>query len=218
MNTSTAPAETLNYPAATADQWRHAHAILRRELRVHGIDAATADDVCQGWTVAQLKTRHRRACPVSPVVAARWTVRRVRRQGLAGLLRTAGRGGRPSAGEAIPVYAPARQAGPAAVAAIVERVAGTYAGTEYSRRRRDSRAAVARESVTGGADDPADAARYASTATDYGSGYTPPAAGCPGLHTDTDPRPTWHRYQPQPLTGDALARYREALADHYASR
>ncbi len=190
MNASSVPAATLNYPAATADQWRHAHAIIQRELRAHGIDAATADDVCQGWTVSQLKTQHRRACPVSPVVAARWTVRRVRRQGLAGLLRTAGRGGRPSPGDAIPVYTPARQAGPAAVAAIVERVAGTYAGTEYSRRRRDSRAAVARESVTGGDWEPGDyPERFASTATDYGSGYTPPAAGCPGLHTDTDPNP-----------------------------
>lgn len=182
----------MNYPNATASDWTHAQAIIRRHLTAHGIAASDADDIAQAWATKALTQAHALRCPRTPAHAARGYVRLCRRHGLAYLPTGAERRrkARREGAEPIPVYATTGRPTPDAIVSAVERAAGPVIPSPYATRRRATIEAIVRESVTGiGTEDPADAARYASTATTYGSRYTPPQTGCRGFHTDTDPNP-----------------------------
>jgi hypothetical protein len=104
--------------------------------------------------------------------------------------------------------------GPDAIAAAIESAAGPVIPSPVATRRRAQIEAWVRDAVTGWGegDEPG---KTVPSVTDLGPGYTPPARGCRGLHRDTDPRPA-AAVQAQPLAGEALAIYRERLAEHYA--
>lgn len=219
----------MNFPNATAADWTDARRYLMACMRRDCLDHDTADEVAQALTVRILTGRipaEYRSRKTGEVVAITRPI-----QAAAGLARLASRLGakigspaagwramlpwkdRRKAGEPLPVAdRSSRSLDPAFMAARAEAM---------QERTGEGFAPVALARVQEAAGVGPLAMHEAGTTPHIhgtGPGHTPPAEGWHGYHTETDPRPTWHRYQPQPLTGDALDRYREALAEHYASR
>ncbi len=226
MNASTADRQPLNFPAATAADWTAARRRLIGWLRTRGVGQDHAEEIAQQHLAQLLTKAYPKACPRSPRVAVAWSIRRAIKYGI-GTLTHAGR--RAEKRRRIGI----EEAQPAADPVSVRDVAPSWTDparmAEAGEALADRMPRLAMHARRIGTT-PAGLALMAAgwgqeqepgtvpSVTDVGPGYTPPPRGCPGLHTDTDPRPTWHRYQPQPLTGDALDAYRAALADHYASR
>lgn len=228
MDTITADRPALNFPAATAADWTAARRRLVGWLRTRDVDPDRAEEIAQDVLTEMLTAKYNGdQCPRTPRVAVGWRIATARRYGLSALTREghrhARRRRRNGLEEAQPIHvfegavdrAPA-WTDPARMAEAGESLAARMPRLAARARKHGTTPAALALQATGWGQEQEPGT--VPSVTDCGPGYTPPQRGCPGLHTDTDPRPTWHRYQPQPLTGEALARYREALADHYASR
>lgn len=228
MYTSTADRPALNFPAATPADWTAARRRLTGWLRTRDVDADRAEEIAQA-VLAELLTAkyHGDQCPRTPRVAAGWRIATAKRYGIKALTREGKRHSerrrRTGLDEPQPAADPVSVrdvapswTDPARMAEAGEALSERMPRLAMHARRIGTTPAGLALMATGWGQEQEPGTT--PSITDCGPGYTPPQRGCPGLHTETDPRPTWHRYQPQPLTGDALARYREALADHYASR
>jgi hypothetical protein len=221
---ATIPArEGLNFPNATATDWQIARARLIRFLVAHDLDRDRAEEVAQQHLTELLTKEYAKACPASLPRAISWSIARARRYGI-GVLTKAGERTRyrrragleeaqplavmPGALDRAPGWTD-----PAAMAEAGEGLAARMPRlVAHARREGTTPATLALRAAGWGW--PQEAATVPSV-TDLGPGYTPPAQGCRGLHRDTDPRPA-AAVQAQPLTGEALAIYRERLAEHYA--
>lgn len=201
----------MPFASATEADWTEARRIAFATCRADGRSAADADDMAQVCILRALKAAQEKTFD-RPQQAVRATLRFHQQRGILWrLLPTAKT--RRKAGEPIPVdHRGSSSLDPAFMAAraeaMQERTGNGFAPV-----------ALARVQEAAGVG-PLAMQEAGSTPYIHGSGeaYTPPQTGARGFHTDTDPRPTWHRHTPQPLTGEALAAYRAALADHYAAR
>jgi len=222
----------MNFPHATPEQWTAAQRIIRGVCSSHGIRGADADDAVQEWTHRAMTKAHRKVCPVSPTAAAVGMRRLVAQYGIGRLLREtrpqsqtfvrpAGRIGleqpQPDAEPlAIVARAPA-SANPATMAEAGEALAARcprYA--QQARARGLTPAALALAAAGWGPLDEVDADKTSPSVPACGPGYTPPARGCPGLHTATDPGQRSPAAPPVFLEGESLTAYRAALAVYYA--
>lgn len=232
MNIATIPArQGLNFPTATAADWQRARGRLIRFLVRHDLDYGTAEEVTQQH-LSELLTQEYSgsgACPASLAVAIGWAIARAKRYGIGTLTREGNRHSvrrrRNGLEETQPVADPVTirdtapgWTDPAIMAEEGEALAARMPRLAAKARQEGTTPAGLALRACGWGWPADDEGKTVPAVTDVGPGYTPPATGCPGLHTDTDPRPTWHRHTPQPLTGQALANYRQALAEHYAGR
>ena len=192
------PPPVLNYPAATEEHWLAAGRMIRSHLLRAGYSADRAEEVAQAWAVEELTRNRRRACPANPRIAAAWAVKRARRHGPAGLTKvthTAQRRiSRTGQAEPQPVADPvavvdARRASldPARIAAAGESLAERCPRLVRIAADQGTTPAGLALQAAGWRLDDDDEGRLA-VVTSAGPGYTPPAAGCRGLH-DTDPNP-----------------------------
>jgi hypothetical protein len=195
---TTAAQPTLNYPAATAEEWNTAGRIVRSHLVRSGYDLERAEEIAQAWQVEELTRNRRTVCPINPRVAAVWAVKMARRRGPGALTRAGktafqrthrtGLADPQPMGDAIPVV-DARRASldPATLAEAGEALAARCPA--FARRAREegtTPAALALRAAGWQLDDEDEARRGLIAAE--GAGYAPPEQGCPGLH-GTDPNP-----------------------------
>lgn len=194
----TTAAQTLNYPNATAEEWQTAGRIIRSHLVRSGYDRERAEEVAQAWQVEELTRPRRNACPINPRVAAAWAVRMARRHGPERLTRSGerqrwrartGLDEPQPLGEALPVV-DARRASldPAAIVEAGEALAERCPAFVRRAREQGTTPAELALAAAGWRMDDEDEARR-GLVTAEGAGYAPPAQGCPGLHTATDPNP-----------------------------
>jgi len=191
----------MNFPNATADQWTAAQRMIRGLCRRHGVYGPDADDAVQAWTADTLTTDYRQTCPVSPTAAAAGARYRVARYGIGALTRSlrAGRY-RPQARQRVGLEQPQPDrdplpvvtTAPAAVdpATAVEIAEGySPARVKAARRAGMTPARFALAALGWGPLDDEEAAKSSPSVPQCGPGYTPPATGCPGMATATDPNP-----------------------------
>lgn len=217
MNASTLDRQPLNFPAATAADWTAARRSLERFARAHDLDHHQAEELAQAALTDMLTRTYSERCPATLAVAVGWRLHTARKHGVWTLAPGNTSRRRRAGMEPAPVRDVAPSwTDPARMAEAGESLAERMPRLAMHARRIGTTPAGLALRATGWGEEQEPGT--VPSVTDVGPGFTPPPRGCPGLHTDTDPRPTWHRYQPQPLTGDALDRYREALADHYANR
>jgi hypothetical protein len=159
----------------------------------NGMQLADAEDAAHDALHQCMTRKYRKVCPVSLPMAVRWRIAHARRYGVQ-TLRTGDSTARSrhaaavKRGDPLPVQ---DTAPPYADPATVAEMADRYAGPD--RKRAAARAGVTPATYTlhalgwGPLDDD-DTTKTTST-TDSGPGYTPPAKGCRGLATATDPNP-----------------------------
>lgn len=213
----------MNFPHATADQWTAAQRMIRGLLSRHGIYGPDADDAVQAWATEAMTAAHRVVCPIGPIPAAAAARRRVARHGIGALTRSlrAGRY-RPQARQRIGLEEPQPNRDPVPVVntapaavdpATAAEIAEGYspARVKAARRAGMTPAAFALAALGWGPLDADDAAKASPSVPQCGPGYTPPAKGCPGLHSRRSPAA-----EPTYLDGLNLTAYRAALAAYYA--
>lgn len=220
---------TTNFQHSTPAEWRTARRRLEAFGRSHDLTAEQAEEMAQAVLVRMLTADYSKRTPYDPrhpggasiVVAAGWMIRHGKKYGVWSLV--PGNSTRRHRAGMAP--APVRETAPgwtdpARMAEEGEGLAARMPRLAAKARKEGTTPAglALRACGWGWPADAEDEWKTVPSVTDVGPGYTPPAKGCRGLHTDTDPRPTWKRIQPQPLTGEALDRYREALAEFYAAR
>lgn len=195
----------MNFPNATAEEYATARRGIVGFCLRQGWQIADAEDAAQDVLIQCMTRQYRRVCPATLPMAVRWRLSHARRYGVH-TLRTGDstararhaaavkRGGPMPPRDIAPAYA-----NPATVAEQAE-------GMSFARRRLAERlgitpASLARQACGFGPLDDDDAAKV-SPVTDSGPGYTPPAAGCRGLH-DTDPNPASRRQAALAAANDA---------------
>lgn len=201
----------MNFPNATPADWTAAARIVAAAARREGYDAATADDMAQNAMLAAVRRKDDGRFE-GPQHYAYATVRFCRRKGWNALR------DRRQPRQPLDAARAVRRGGglPLDPAWLAERAEGLTRGDRQKAERRHGRRAVDIVHAAAGVGPLAEQeAATVPSVTDLGPGYTPPAAGCRGLHRDTDPRPA-ATAQAQPLTGEALSVYRERLAAYYA--
>ena len=183
----------MNFPHATAEQVNTARRMVVGFCLRNGLQLADAEDAAQDVIENAIRRKYQKRCPATITVAAAWRIRHARKHGGARALLASDSSARRrhaaavKRGDPLPVQdvAPA-YANPATMAEQAE-------GMSMARRRLAERlnitpAMLALQACGFGPLDPEDEEKT-TAATTSGPGYTPPAKGCPGLATATDPNP-----------------------------
>ena len=177
----------MRLAAPTDEQATEARRLAFRFCVSRGMPHADADDAAQA-TVLRAMLRNWQTPPRDLIHGVARILHQARRYGVWTLLPGNTSRRRREGLEAPPVR---ETAPPYADPATVAEMADRYAGPD--RKRAAARAGVTPATYTlhalgwGPLDDD-DTTKTTST-TNSGPGYTPPAKGCPGLHTATDPNP-----------------------------
>ena len=190
----------MEFPNATAEDWTHAHRIIRKILVGYGIYGPDQDDAVQNWSLGVL-LRTTDSPPDSPQGAAYQTCSLVRRFGVGPLIadrrKTARRRRRIGQSESQPEAQPLGRrdtapgsVNPATIAELADGGAYTRGGLAAAAQASGLSPAEWTRQALGycplGGDD---AARATPSVPAAGPGYTPPTQGIRGLHTDVDPNP-----------------------------
>jgi len=211
----------MNFPLATDDQISTARRMLVGFCLRDGMQLADAEDAAQDVLHQCMTRKYQRVCPASLTMAVRWRIGHARRHG-AHTLRTGDSTARSrhaaavKRGDPLPTRdtSPA-YADPAVVAEQAERI--TPSRQRLADRLGITPALLALQACGFGPLDDEDAAKATST-SGSGPGYTPPARGCPGMATATDPQPqrtaALRSVPTVALEGDNLTAYRAELASY----
>jgi len=207
---ATIPArEGLNFPAATAADWRRARRTLIAFLVRRDVAPDRAEEITQE-TLADLLTRTwSDRSPVNPRVAVSWRIATAKRYGISAITKDGHRHARRRRRNGLEEAQPAADpmtirdtapgwTDPALMAAEGEALAARMPRLA-ARARQDGTTPAGLALRACGWGWPDEEGTVPSV-TDCGPGYTPPQ-GCPGLH-DTDPNPATRE-----------AAYDEAAAD-----
>lgn len=213
----------MNFPHATDEQISTARRMIVGFALRHGMQLADAEDAAQDVLHQCMTRQYRRVCPASLPMAVRWRLAHARRYGVQTLAAgdsTARSRHAAAVKRGDPL--PPRDTAPAyADPAVAAEMADRYAGPD--RKRAAARAGVSPAVFTlhalgWGPMDDDDTTKVTSTSSS-GPGHTPPAKGCPGLSTESDPNPqqtaTLRTVAPVALEGDNLAAYQAELARYY---
>ncbi len=209
----------MNFTNATASDWNTARCRLERFCRAHDLDDNQAEEVAQACLTELLTHKWRDRCPASLAVAIRWRLHTARRYGVWTLAPGNTSRRRHAAAEAAPVRDtspgwtdPARMAEAGeSLAARMPRLAAR------ARQEGTTPAGLALRACGWGW--PADEQEPGTVphVADIGPGYTVPRP-IPAQPGDGSAIRTAPRTEPRPLEGEALAIYRERLAEFYATR
>jgi hypothetical protein len=208
----------MRLAAPTESQADESRTRVFRFCLAHGMTHADADDAAQA-TVLKALTREWKTLPNDLSHGVNRILRQARMYGAWSLLPGNTSRRRREGLETPPVR---DTAPPYADPAVAAEMADRYAGPD--RKKAAARAGVSPAVFTlhamgWGPLDDEDAAKATST-NGSGPGYTPPARGCPGMATASDPNPqrtaTLRTVAPVALEGDNLTAYRAELASHYA--
>jgi DNA-directed RNA polymerase specialized sigma24 family protein len=213
----------MNFPHATDEQISTARRMLVGFCLRDGMQLADAEDAAQDVIENALRRKYRNRCPATITVAAAWRIRHARKYGGARALLASDSSERRRHAAAVKRGDPMPTRDTAPAYANPATVAEQAEGMSYARRRLAERldmtpATLALLACGFGPMDDEDTTKVTST-SGIGPGHTPPAKGCPGLSTASDPNPqrtaTLRTVAPVALEGDNLAAYRAELARYY---